>query len=419
MNRRDMRSSPPIKIGGTSSVFCDEAGFTGNNLLDTEQEVGALAGVAIGAGHATEVVERAIRDFKLQGSELKGSRLLKTEQGRRAITSVLKACAENTRLVTHLKKFALACKFFEYIFEPALSEQNSIFYSCGFHLFIGNLLWAMLRTRNASAETIFEEFSKFAREGSVAALEKLFPTNGLIVNLESDPLAAISLFAMINRGAIQAEIESIHGDRATPSWILDLTTTSLFSVLRYWGEVYDELDAFCDKSKPVETEIEILRAMVGRRDHFRIRMFDKETQFTFNLVREPSLVDSRQFSGVQIADVFASAVASAWQQTFRSTADSTEKDWLAITRECHLDDSIWPDLSAIDLRKRSGFVNVLVLLELADRSVKKENFFRGMPEFIAAAHANFSDYKRTLEGSRLRRKHKAGKSKTGLTGAKV
>jgi hypothetical protein len=108
--------------------------------LDGEQEVFTLAGAAIQPDRAKEVVERTIRDFKLQGAELKGSRMLKTDAGRRAVTSVLKACAEDVRLVTHLKKFALACKFFEYIFEPPLAEQNSIFYGCGFHLFIGNLL---------------------------------------------------------------------------------------------------------------------------------------------------------------------------------------------------------------------------------------------------------------------------------------
>src|SRR5213593_3514807 len=146
MNRRQRRSSRPPKVEGTASVFCDEAGFTGNNLLDGEQEVFALAGAAIEPDRAKEVVERTVRDFRLQGTELKGSRMLKTDAGRRAVTFVLKTCAENVRLVTHLKKFALACKFFEYIFEPPLAEQNSIFYGCGFHLFIGNLLWMMLRT---------------------------------------------------------------------------------------------------------------------------------------------------------------------------------------------------------------------------------------------------------------------------------
>ena len=389
-------SHRPPKIGGTGFIYCDEAGFTGDNLLDSSQEVFVFAGVAMKDERASEVVERTIRDFKLQGSELKGSRMLKTDQGRRAITSVLKSCAEDARLVSHLKKFALACKFFEYIYEPALAEQNSIFYGCGFHLFVGNLLWAMLRTRDASAETIFEDFSKFVRDGNTEALTHIFPSAGLVVDLESDPLASISIFAMINRNSIQAELDSARGDGSKPSWILDLTTTSLFSVLRYWGEVYDELDVVCDKSKPLETEMDILKAMVGRRDHVRMRVFRKETQFTFNLVREPRLVDSRQYPGVQIADVFASGLARAWQQWFRGEADPTEKEWLATTQACHLDDNVWPDLDLIDLDKRSGFVNVFVLRELADRSVKKEDLFRGMPELIAFANFKFPEYKRSL-----------------------
>lgn len=403
MNRR-RQSSSRLQVGGVASVFCDEAGFTGNNLLDSEQEVFVLAGAAIQPGRAKELVERTVRDFKLQGAELKGSRMLKTDAGRSAITSVLRACAEDVRLVAHLKKFALACKFFEYIFEPPLAEQNSIFYGCGFHLFIGNLLWMMLRARDESAETVFEEFSKFARDGDTKALEKLFPNGGLIVDTGSDPLAAVSLFAMINRGTIQAEIDSIHGDHSIPSWVLDLTTTSLFSILRHWGEVFDELDVSCDKSKPLETEIDILKVMVGRRDHFRMRMFDKDVQYTFNLVRQPALVDSKDHAGIQIADVFASSIARALQQTFRGKAESSEKEWLTITRECQLEDSVWPDLDLIDLDKRNGFVNTLVLLELANRSVKKENLFHGMPEFIATAHANFPGYRRSLGGRRRHRR---------------
>jgi hypothetical protein len=330
--------------------------------------------------------------------------MLKTDSGRRAITSVLRACGENVRLATHLKKFALACKFFEYIFEPALAEQNSIFYDCDFHQFIGNLLWMMLRVRDVSAETIFEEFSSFARLGSPEALEKLFPAGRGIVDVGRDPLAAISLFAMINRGTIQAEIHSIHRDRSKPSWVLDLTTTSLFGILRHWGQVFDELDVFCDKSKPLETDMDIMKAMVGRTDHFFVRMLGKETQFTFNLVREPALVDSRDHPGIQIADVFASSVARAWQQNFRSKADSTETDWLAMTLDCHIDDCIWPDLNLVDLDSQSGFVNTLVLLELADRSVKKADFFRGMPEFIATAHAGFHEYRASLSSGRRRRR---------------
>lgn len=161
-----------------TTVFCDEAGFTGNNLLDASQEVFAFAGVALTHEEAKGIVERTIADFRFQGRELKGRRLIRTESGRRAIGAVIKQCARNTRVVFHLKKYALACKFFEYIFEPALAEQNSIYYASGFHSFISTLLFLHLQVRKASAETIFEEFSRFMREGDQAALDNSFLLGG-------------------------------------------------------------------------------------------------------------------------------------------------------------------------------------------------------------------------------------------------
>lgn len=394
--RKHSRNRRPAFRGGTGTIFCDEAGFTGNNLLDEAQEVFAFASVAIEEDRAKAIVERTIKDFKLQGSELKGSRLLKSENGRRAVTSIFKQCAADARVLVHLKKYAIASKFFEYIFEPALSEQNSIFYGCGFHLYISNLLFAMLRTREASAEMLFEEFSKFVREGSQTALEKIFPRQGLIVDTSADPLACISVFAMMNRAAILDELSWIHGDPSVPNWILDITTTSLFSALSYWGEVYDDLVVFCDRSKPLETENAFWTPMIGRRDHVRVSMFGKERQYTFNLVRLPEFVDSKLHPGVQIADVFASAFASAFQLRYRGKLDRAHDDWVKAALGSMLDDNIWPDLDHMDLRRKSGFVNSLVLHELVERCVKRENFFRGMPEFIATAHRLFARYLREV-----------------------
>jgi len=375
-------------------VFCDEAGFTGNNLLDREQEVFVYAGVAMEEARAQQIVERTVHDFRLPCTELRGSRLLKYPRGREAITYILKTCSEQVRLVSHLKKFALAGKFFEQIFEPALAEQNSIFYGSGFHQFISNLLFYSFCAKEGPAEAILEDFSKFIREGSAEALERIFPQPGLVVDCTSNPLAAISLFAMINRNAIQAEMDVLGLDGSPHRWMLDLSMTSLFSVLQYWGEVYNEIEVFCDESKPLETEIGFLGAMVGRRDHVRMQMFGKDIQFTFNLVRLPALVNSTQFHGVQIADVFASAIACAWQRQYWGKALPDEKEWLDITMKCHLGDNIWPDPKAIDLHTRSGFVNAMILHELTDRCVKKENLFRGMPEVIESAHELFPEFLR-------------------------
>ena len=318
--------------------------------------------------------------------------MLKTDIGRRAITAILTRCAGNAHVVSHLKKFALGCKFFEYIYEPALAMQNSIFYGSGLHLYVGNLLFAMLRTREASAEIIFDEFSKFMRDGEQSALEKLFPGNGILVDTTSDPLANISVFAMIHRESIQDEYNSIRGDGLTPHWVLDLTTTSLHSVLSHWGELYDQMDVYCDKSKPLQSETDFLKVMVGRRDHVKLRVFGKEKQYTYNLLDLPKLVDSRSYAGVQIADVFASAIAKAHQQDYWGKADHHEKEWLSVCEACISNDSIWPNLSLVDLRRRSGFVNAAVLQELTRRSLKRESLFDGMNEIIEYLYQVFPQY---------------------------
>jgi hypothetical protein len=394
--RAETKSTNGFSRDGKATIFCDEAGFTGDNLLDREQEVFAFAGVAVSPDVAHEIVDRTVRDFRLQGKELKGSRLLKTVNGRRAVTAVIRECAPHARLVCHLKKYALACKIFEYIFEPALAEQNSIFYASGFNSFISTLLFAHLRVRALSAEAIFEEFSRFIRKGDQQALQKLFPSKGLLVDYASNPLGAISVFAMLNRPAIVEELEAIRGDGSTPNWILDLTTTSLFSTLCHWGECYDELEVYCDRSKPIEAQADFFKHMVGRKDRTRFLLFGKERQLTYNLTRLPEMVDSRKYPGVQKADVMASAVASSFQSSWRGQRDDTERKWMKLLRRSFLDDNIWPNLDCIDLRRRRPFVNASLLLELTDRCLKKENLFIGIPEFITAAHEAYPGFANTL-----------------------
>jgi hypothetical protein len=391
-NKRRESPSRRRSIGTRGTIFCDEAGFTGNNLLDREQEIFTFAGVALSHDAARHIVERTIADFGLQGKELKGSRMLKSEAGRRAITAVIEECAPHTRVVCHLKKYALACKFFEYIFEPALADQNSIFYGCRFNSFISTILFLHLRVRAIPAETIFEEFSKFMRTGDEHALQSLFPSGGPIVDPTADPIQAISVFAMMNRRHILEELEAIRGDGSTPNWILDLTTTSLFSTLCYWGERFEELEVYCDRSKPLEAEAEFLKCMIGRKDRTRIRMFGKERQMIFNLVRLPEMVDSSKCPGVQIADVIASALARAFQNRWRNQVDETEKRWVKLTRQSFLDENIWPDFDDVDLERRLPFVNSLLLTELTDRCIKKKDLFDGIPEFILAAHETYPKF---------------------------
>lgn len=75
-------------IPGTQEIYCDESGFTGNNLLYPNQPFFTYASIAISNEEAAACVEELIKDYGVQGGELKGANLVKFNKGRKAVSTV-------------------------------------------------------------------------------------------------------------------------------------------------------------------------------------------------------------------------------------------------------------------------------------------------------------------------------------------
>lgn len=265
-----------------------------------------------------------------------------------------------------------------------------------FHKFVSTLLFLFFRAQDRAAEDLFQDFASWVRQGDLAALQRIFPDDGHLVNYTENPLIAMATFALLHRDTIRDELRPLHQNPTTPNWILDLTSTSIFSVLCAWGELYDQLDVYVDRSKPLETENDIMRAMVNRSDRVTVRMFGKERPYSFNLTKLPEFVNSKDHPGVQLADVIASAIASAMQRNLRNQAEPQDKSWLASILPVTLDDCIMPDTKHADPDSRAGFVGSALLMELVGRSVKKEDLFEGIPEFIVAMYRMYPEYRASI-----------------------
>src|SRR6266511_1554025 len=109
---RTMSQGPSLP--DTLDIFCDESGFTGQHLLNLNQRYFAYGSVGIAPADASALVAKTIRDFRLQGSELKGKNLLKHASGRKAAAAVIKELGDRSQIVVVHKRYALACKLFEY-----------------------------------------------------------------------------------------------------------------------------------------------------------------------------------------------------------------------------------------------------------------------------------------------------------------
>jgi hypothetical protein len=137
----------------------------------------------------------------------------------------------------HHKKYALAAKFFEYVFEPVIAEKNWIFYNLGFHRFINNLLYVWALAQNRTADQLMADFASAMRSLDPKDLPVFSAGHSLVIGGD-DPLAHIGAFCLIHQKKIAEELVDLRDADDAP-WMLDLTTTSLFSVLGYWGDRFD------------------------------------------------------------------------------------------------------------------------------------------------------------------------------------
>ncbi|MFA7657086.1 DUF3800 domain-containing protein [Acidithiobacillus thiooxidans] len=361
----------------TQKIYFDESGFTGNNLLHPEQKYFSYASVATDDQEAKEFVESLISRHGIQGGELKGSKLVRFNRGRKAIDEVLKNFDKQIKLSISDKKYALACKFYEYIFEPCYSEINYIFYGIGFHRFIANILYLEFVARGAGAEEIFSEFEELMRTKDENKLQEIFSSS---VHPKNSPIITqIREFAQFRSADIREELSSL-GDVGVGKWILDLTNTALFTLLANWGTKYDKITAVCDPSKPLQHDQSLFTSMINRTDRIFSDAFGEHHPhpITFNLSGPIAFEDSKITHGIQLADVAAAAAVYA----FSGATDEHAMQWRELIPEIGHYGSIIPDMDEVNLKGRRVQRNAVLLMELHSRAKFGKSLLEGMPEYI-------------------------------------
>ena len=360
----------------SQKIYFDESGFTGNNLLSPDQRYFAYASIATDDAEARDFVDDLIGRYCIQGNELKGSKLIKFNKGRKAIDEILNRFGPRLKISISEKKFALACKFHEYIFEPCYSDANSLFYEIGFHRFIANILYSEFIARAAGAEQIFEEFEALIRNKDERNLKTIFSSSALTGN--SKIMTHVLEFAQLGADDIRAELKAL-GDTGSGKWALDLTNSALFTLLANWGKTYPSITAVCDPSKPLQQSQGIFNAMVGRQgEQMFSDLIGERHPITFSLAEPLVFADSKTTHGIQLADAAAAAAVYA----ISSPQDEHTEHWRAIIAQVGHYGSVIPDhgeLRPSDLRVQR---NALVLLELHGRAKRGQSLIEGMGEYI-------------------------------------
>jgi hypothetical protein len=356
------------------TIYGDETGFSGNNLLDEAQPYFVYCTVALSPEHSEELVSQAKRDFRLDNPELKGLKLLRHSRGRKAITWLAERCADRAKLSVYEKKYTLAGKFFEYIFEPVVASKSSFFYNVGFHRFIANLIYLEVFVKDPYAEKALANFQELMKKRDSAQLPEMSAGVGRDLNM-STSLSQILTFAAIHNDLIAEELHGLASSDGVGKGVLDVTTDALFNQLCEWGEEYDVLDVYYDPSKPVYAVKDILfDRMVGRTD----RAYMGKRPLSFNLVKPIEPGESKLMHGIQIADVLSAATAFSLKQP----RENVSHRWRELLFPSIGERLVLPFIQMIDFNNPQTYANAGILWLLVERSLKGENLLDDLPRFF-------------------------------------
>jgi hypothetical protein len=363
------------------TVYFDESGYTGENLLKSDQPTFSYATVKIDNSKAEELVESIFKKYpkQTQSGELKATTLLKTEKGKQAILDILNTLRDDIKISVSDKKFALAAKFFEYMIEPVISSKNSIFYQLKFHKYIANVLYmSLVIGQDNLAKELFKRFEKLIRnkqESNFNDLLALIDEN--IESASEEFIKKLLLFIQIHKQVVWDELKDL------PKWTVDLSIMALNALFSELGKNGDEIIAYCDSSKPIFEQKDIFNNMMGRTDIVYSPFLTEDgakIPMTYNL-KELNLVDSKDYKAIQLADIVAGTSAYIFRM-FSQNKDDFALCANEILSKHIVYGSIFPNFEEFNLEKKSTQLNAMLFEYLIECSKEKISILNGIENYL-------------------------------------
>lgn len=342
-------------------LACDEAGFTGPDLLAKDQRYFAFASINISDDEAWLLIDAARKAHPVQMPELKASKLMGSNQGRRLIAHLVQSLSGRFAITAHDKLLALCGWVFEYVFEPVFQDDPSIFYEKEFHLFIAMYCYLWFQSDSPEVKITLAEFQDMMRSKDLEKAPSLFASTNNITNRQQHPFEFIRRFATAHRTTIAKEVLEVqHHTSDKGTWTLDLSASGLWSHLNYWGQHKEPLAVVCDESKPLRSIAAELSGDAMDAAMIRARMMKPDEPLGWQMSEPVKFADSRAHPSIQLADILASTVVychtNGMPQGFEATAHILDGGMLK--------DSIFPDLERVQLNNDPVKVHYAVLLEM-------------------------------------------------------
>jgi hypothetical protein len=355
------------------TIFCDESGYSGGNLLLDEHRFYTYASIAIANDEAIEHVKKIRADTRTQAPELKFESLGKNERGRASVKWLLETLGTNFGVFYADKRFSTAAKFFEYTFEPVLRDKKEVYLHIDFHRFISMFMFQKWTENDTAAMELLEDGQNLIR-GKVEPKDlKRLMKQPLHLARGDDPLTAIMAFCYAYRTGILREIRTAGADPELKKWTMDISDPALTETFHHWGDGGEELEFYCDESKPLKASAEHTRELAtkGFPEEFK-RMYPGHFADR-PLVKMPNPVQFVDSKGSLVAIQLADVIAGATRIVLTKPETDEAKELAPLIEPRYLKNCVRPRWEFLDNDRATTGRNYLFLKELGKRARRRQD----------------------------------------------
>ncbi|MCL4211607.1 MAG: DUF3800 domain-containing protein [Phycisphaerales bacterium] len=324
-------------------LFLDESGYTGSDLLSSEQPIFVVSSLLLTPAEVQDAV--AVLRVATTARELKFKALARRVLGQQAILAFAKhmdAKRPNMRFQLYHKRYALLGKLLECIVEPVFHEAGCDFWENGFNLQYLNVLFHCGESlAKRSLERVLTHFQAFCRNPSASTLDGF-----------TTAVVAFGKTSTGCHGLIQPILDGIEFHRATGRAdvgrnALELQVTSVVSLVRAWNdEVTDTLELRVDSSSTIAAAKPALLEMTRPAASIATQYVHGRAVGLPLRFASIEVCDSKAESGIQLADIAAGMVRHAAEVLNGMTpvVEHFSEALLAIVQEWPRVSQVFPEL---------------------------------------------------------------------------
>jgi hypothetical protein len=290
-----------------SSIYLDESGFTGTDLLSIEQPYFVVSSLVL--DDATIAAWLPVLTQATRAAEPKFSQMVKSPRGRAGIITFCQLLDQNQlkmRFQLVNKRYALLGKLLDCVVEPFYYEHGRDFYFEGHNLSLLNALHYASEPHPELKSAVLSALLSLCREPSVESLVELADRVTALSAASKDlQLLCVPILDAI-RWRRTAGVDDL--DRT----VLALQVAAVVSLVRGWNqELTGSLIVIADQSKELNESLELLIAFANP-ELPEVKELAAGQEIGLPLrIQEARLADSHTTPGVQLADVAAGLVAHA------------------------------------------------------------------------------------------------------------